>query len=128
MEGIKQLQRRYGLGALTAGLALGAVLRMSGWDAAGNGVMMGGLFGAINFLLMGRSVSRRLTADSPTRLPSSMASTIGRYLILGMPILAAVKLDTFSLAGTIVGIFLVQACILFDAAFTWIRDFKRSRA
>ncbi|MBL0713622.1 MAG: hypothetical protein JJV98_07960, partial [Desulfosarcina sp.] len=62
MKTVKSIQKHYANLALISALLIGLALVLGGRPTAGKGLMLGSLFSALNFALMGLSLSSRLTA------------------------------------------------------------------
>lgn len=112
MPGINSIQKRYANLVLISALGLGLLLVAAGRPTAGKGLMLGSIFSALNFLLMGVSLTAKLTGGSRRRFGWALASIQGRYLLLAVPLIMAVKLPQFDLTATVAGVFMVQLCIL----------------
>jgi hypothetical protein len=116
MEAVDILRRRYGGGALAAAAALGILAYLGGWPAVARGLVLGGLFSALNFHLMGKALAKHLAAtQGPARRVLRIARA-GRILLLGVPLVLAVKLPALDLPATVAGLFMVPMVILLDAA------------
>lgn len=122
MEAVRSVQRRYGALALGAALGIGAALMLAGKIAAGKGLILGTVFSVIHFTLMGESLVRKVVSGGSSGALYPLVSLLGRYLLLAVPLVAAVKLAAFDLLGTAAGVFMVQLCILADTGVTLIRS------
>lgn len=122
MKTVKSIQKHYANLALISALLIGLALVLGGRPAAGKGLMLGSLFSALNFALMGLSLSSRLTAGRRRRFGLALISLQGRYLFLAVPLIMAVKLPQFDLPATVAGVFMVQLCILAEHIGNLIRN------
>lgn len=114
MEAIRRIEKRYGSRAMTAAILGGAVLIVAGERALGKGLVLGTIFSVINFVLMGLTLPGRV---DPSRRRASIRAlgSIGfRYLILAVPLIAAIRLDWLDVYAVIAGLFMVQLMILGD--------------
>jgi len=121
METVKHFQRRYCGGALTAAILIGLGVYMAGWPTVTRGILLGSLFSSLNFALLGRSLTRKLTGDQrPGTLPT-LATQTGRYLLWAVPVVIAVKWPAVDLPSTVAGLFMVPACIVLDSVVGFLR-------
>ena len=60
MEAFKQTQKRYVTRALTLSIMVGLLFILVGQKAVGKGLMLGTIFGVLNFILMGQSIAWKL--------------------------------------------------------------------
>ena len=124
MESIKQLQRRYCGGALTLAVALSAGCYLAGWPAMTRGLIVGSLFSALNFALLGKTMVRKLTDPRRGGGLITLAAQLGRYLLWAVPVIIAVKLPPVDLPATIAGLFMVPLFIIADSVFNLLRGNK----
>jgi hypothetical protein len=124
MEAIKQFQRRYCGGALTAAILIGLGVYMAGWPAVTRGILLGSLFSCFNFALLGQSLTRKLTDNHRRGTLLTLAAQLGRYLLWGVPVVVAVKWPAVDLPSTVAGLFMVPACIVLDSVFSFVRGTK----
>lgn len=115
MEKIRQTQKRYAGAALTLALAAALGLQLAGWPAAGWGLILGSLAGALNFVLLGEAMRHRLAPGSrPGRGPVFWRVT--RLLVLAAPLVLAGSLPALDFPACAAGLFMVPLCILADSA------------
>lgn len=124
MEAIKQLQRRYCGGALTTAVIIGVGLHLAGWPTATRGLILGSLFSTLNFALLGKTLTQKLTGGKRQRPLLAFVVQLGRYLLWAVPVVMAVKLPLFDLPATVGGLFLVPICIITDSVFSLVRGRK----
>lgn len=123
----RKLQVRYSTGALSLAAVLGAGCVLAGWPAVGKGIVLGTVFSALNFILMGEGVVLKFaTAGGRSLIP--LMVMIGRYVLLALPIIVAIKQPAFDLPATVAGIFMVQACIIIDAVHTTLKERRQQSA
>jgi len=114
MEAIRETQKRYGSAAMAVGIFVGLFLIIAGYKPMAKGLILGTLFSVLNFVIMGETLALRV---SPSRTRSSVLSlgtAFFRYLILALPLIVAVKYDTFDLVSTVIGIFMIHLLVLGD--------------
>ena len=56
-----------------------------------------------------------------------MGSIIFRYLLLAIPLIAAIKFEQFNLVAAILGIFMIQLVILAEHILTLIPSIRRKQ-
>jgi hypothetical protein len=124
MEAIRQLQRRYCGGALTLAVVLSAGCYLAGWPAMTRGLIVGSLFSALNFALLGKTMARKLADPRRGGGLIALAAQLGRYLLWAVPVVVAVKLPPVDLPATIAGLFMVPLFIIADSVFNLLRGNK----
>lgn len=124
MESIRQLQRRYCGGTLTVAVVLGIGCYLAGWPAMTRGIIVGSLFSILNFILLGKTMTRKLTDQRRGGALLTLVAQLGRYLLWAVPVIIAVKLPPVDLPATIAGLFMVPICIVMDSAFSLVRGRK----
>ena len=124
MEAISHLQRRYCGGALTAAILIGLGVYVAGWPAVTRGLVLGSFFSALNFALLGQSLTHKLTGDQRPGTLVALAAQLGRYLLWAVPLVIAVKLPAVHLPATVAGVFMVPVCIVLDSVFNLVRGRK----
>jgi hypothetical protein len=124
MESIRYLQRRYCGGAFTLAVILSVGSYLAGWPAVTRGLIVGSLFSALNFTLLGKTMTRKLTNQRRGETLLTIAAQLIRYLLWAVPVIIAVKLPPVDLPATIAGLFMVPICIVTDSVFSLIRGRK----
>ncbi|HSO19897.1 MAG TPA: ATP synthase subunit I [Desulfosarcina sp.] len=124
MEAIDHLQRRYGGGALAAAASLGLAAYLTGRPAVAAGLVLGALFGALNFWLLGRTLARRMNEGFRHGIGRARAARAIRCMLWAVPVMAAVKLPAIDLAAAVAGLFMVPGGILLDALVRQVRGQK----
>ena len=107
-------QKKYGSRALILAIGLGLLFLGMGQKEVCRGLILGGVFSAINFALMGQMLRYRLSSNRKVAAGRSLATLILRYLLLAVPLIISVQSDRFSVSATVVGIFLVQLVIMIE--------------
>ncbi|MBW2432649.1 MAG: ATP synthase subunit I [Deltaproteobacteria bacterium] len=127
METAKQVQKKYGSMALTFSIAVALLFILMGHKSVGKGLLLGSIFSVINFVLMGKSIALSFGRSKAKTVSFSMGSILVRYLLLAIPLIAAVKYEQFHLAATILGIFMIQLVIMAEHVFTRIPTIRKKQ-
>ena len=127
METVKQVQKKYTTLALTLSIAVGLLFILMGHKPVGKGLILGTIFSVLNFILMGKSIALRLGRSKAKTFSISMGSIIFRYLLLAIPLIAAIKFEQFNLVAAILGIFMIQLVILAEHILTLIPSIRRKQ-
>jgi hypothetical protein len=128
MEAVKQVQKKYTTLALTLSIGAGIVFILMGHKPLGKGLILGAIFSVLNFILMGKSIALRFGRSKAKTFSISMGSIIIRYLLLAIPLIAAVKYEQFNLVAAILGIFMIQLVILAEHVLTLIPAMGKKQA
>ena len=112
METVRQVQTRYARRALVFSIIVALVLILLGYKPVGKGLVLGTLFSILNFVLMGKSIALKIGRPKGQTFSISIGSIIFRYVLLAIPLIAAVKFEQFNFIATVVGIFMIQLVIL----------------
>jgi hypothetical protein len=121
MEAIRQLQKRYCGGTLSLAVAVSLATYLAGWPGVTRGLLLGALFSALNFALLGQSMTQKLTGAHRRSTVIALGTQLGRYLLWGVPVVLAVKLPPVNLPATIAGLFMVPLFIIADSVFNLFR-------
>jgi hypothetical protein len=76
---------------------------------------------------MGKSIALSFGRSKAKTVSFSMGSILVRYLLLAIPLIAAVKYEQFHLAATILGIFMIQLVIMAEHVFTRIPTIRKKQ-
>ena len=114
MESVKQTQKKYGSRAIWIAIVVAVVLFLAGYKPVGKGLVLGTIFSAINFVLIGKALPLRIGYTKRKTFLLSLGSILFRYALMAIPIVAAVKYEQFDLVGAILGLFMIQFVILAD--------------
>jgi hypothetical protein len=128
METVKQVQKKYISLALTFSIGAALLLVLMGYKPVGKGLILGTIFGVLNFILMGKSIVMKLGRSKAKTFSISMGSIIFRYLLLAVPLIIAVKYAQFNLVAAILGIFMIQLIILAEHVLTLIPAMGKKQA
>ena len=120
MDSAKQTQKKYGSRAIWIAIIIGLCFILAGPKSVGKGLVLGTVFSVINFILIGQFLPLRIGKSKRKTFLLSLGSIILRYILLAIPIVAAVKFEQFNLVAAIVGIFMIQFVILADHVFALI--------
>jgi hypothetical protein len=82
--------------------------------AIAKGILLGTLFSIINFILLGKSIPLALGQTRPRAGMIGLASILGRYVLLAIPMVIAIKSSSINFIAVVVGIFAVQIVTLFN--------------
>ena len=127
MEAVKQVQKKYSSLALTFSIIVALVFILMGHKALGKGLILGAIFSVLNFILMGKSIVLNFGRSKAKTFSISMGSIIIRYLLLAIPLIAAVKYEQFNLVAAILGIFMIQLVILAEHVLTLIPAMRKKQ-
>jgi hypothetical protein len=120
METAKQVQKKYCSLALAFSIGFALFFILMGHKPVGKGLILGAIFSVLNFILMGKSITLNFGRSKAKTISFSMGSIIFRYLLLAIPLIAAVKYEQFNLVAAILGIFMIQLVILAEQVLTLI--------
>lgn len=96
--------------ALLISLAVACILLALDFKSAAKGVALGSLFSVVEFKLMARRLERRLVHQGKGR---GFFDLIGRYFLLAIPLIIALKFPSINFFATVGGIFTVKAAIFY---------------
>jgi hypothetical protein len=115
------IQKHYIRLALILAVLLGGVLMAIGQRPLGKGIILGALFGIVNFVLMALALPMRLRYDRGKAMLFALSSIYVRLALMALPLIWALKHDAVALTTTAVGLFLVQIAIFGDHLWTKLR-------
>lgn len=111
---LRDIQKRYASRALVVALAVGAALIVAGSKPLGKGLILGTLFSALNFVLMGEMLPGQVARAGRRALVSALGGKLLRLGLMAVPLVAAVRRPEFDLWGVVPGLFMVQLMILWE--------------
>lgn len=114
VESIRETQKTYCSRAMVIAIVAALILILAGYKPIGKGLVLGTLFSILNFILIAETLPMRLGKSKSATFLVNLGSIALRYLLLGIPLVIALKSDSIHLAGAIVGIFMLQLVILGD--------------
>jgi hypothetical protein len=126
-EAIRQTQKQYSSHALTLFIIVGACLLFSGYRSAGKGLILGAVFSVFNFILMGIALPFQCGHAKGRTLLIALGSIGGRYLILAIPLIMAIKMEQFNLYAVVCGLFAIQLVMIADHIIRQTRDSRRKQ-
>jgi hypothetical protein len=127
METVKQVQTKYTRRALMLSIMMALVFILMGYKPMGKGLVLGTLFSIFNFILMGKSIALKIGRPKGQTFSISIGSIIFRYILLAIPLIAALKFEQLNLVATIAGIFMIQIVILVDHLLKLIPSVRRKQ-
>ena len=127
METINQIQKKYTSLALTFSIVVALLFILMGHKPVGKGLLLGAIFSVLNFILMGKSIALNFGRSKAKTISFSMGSILFRYLLLAIPLIAAVKYEQFNLVATILGIFIIQLVIMAEHALALIPAVRKKQ-
>jgi len=111
---VLEVQKKFSSRALMLSIGVGLLSLAMGYKEICRGVVLGGVFSALNFALMGQLLRYRLQENRKAAARRSFLSLLLRYALLAIPLVLAVQSERFNLPATVVGIFMVQLVILLE--------------
>ena len=114
-ETLRDIQKRYASRALYVALAVGGALIVAGCKPLGKGLILGTLFSAINFVLIGEMLPWQVDGRGGRRAIGRHLVGVGlRFGLIAVPLVWALRQPQFDLWGVVPGLLMVQAMILAD--------------
>ena len=95
--------------ALLLSLAAACIFLALNLKSAAKGIALGSIF-VVEFTLLARRLERRLVPQGRGR---DYFGLLGRYFLLAIPLIAALKLPSIDFFATVGGIFAVKAAIFY---------------
>ena len=96
--------------ALLISLAVACIFLALDFKSVAKGVALGSIFSVVEFKLMARRLERLLIHHGKGR---DYFGLIGRYFLLAIPLIVALKLPSINFFATVGGIFAVKAAIFY---------------
>ena len=90
----------------------GMIFILAGQKSIAKGLVLGSVFSVINFVLIGEILPMIITASRKRSVLFSFASMLFRFLLLSVPLLLSLKMESLNFAAATVGIFMVQIVIM----------------
>jgi hypothetical protein len=100
--------------ALFLVLLAAVILLVTVSKPAARGLVLGGLFSALNFYVMSRVIGGRVMKTGWPGRTFGFFWLLARMGIMALPLIAALKMDFFNLAATAAGLFAIQASLLLE--------------
>ena len=114
MESVKATQKKYGSRAVWIAIIIAICFFLAGQKPVGKGIILGTIFSVVNFILMGKALPLRIGRSKRKTFFLSLGSIFFRYLLMALPVIAAVKFEQFNLVAAISGLFMIQFVIFAD--------------
>lgn len=114
MEAVRSMQKKLCSQALLAAIAGALILLLVGEKAVGKGLILGTLFSALNFVLMGRFLHHTMSSSRTRASVAALGSVLFRFAVLAVPLIISIRLDSIHVIGVVIGIFMVQLTILYN--------------
>jgi hypothetical protein len=127
MEAVKQAQKKYAVKTLTLAIVIALFFVLMGQKPVAKGLIMGAFFSVLNFILMGKTITLKLGKSKRKIFSLSMGSIILRYLLLAIPLIAALKFEQFNFVAAVLGIFMIQFVILAEHLLTLIPSLRKKQ-
>jgi hypothetical protein len=127
MENLKQTQKKYAIKTFTLAIVIALFFILMGQKPVAKGFIMGTFFSVINFILIGKTITLKFGRSKRKTFSISMGSIILRYLLLAIPLIAALKFEQLNLVATILGIFMIQLVILAEHLLTLIPSWRNKQ-
>jgi len=112
METLRETEKFYCSIVLGIAVAAGILCFMLELRPIGKGLMLGSIFSALNFILMGETLPMRIGPSRKKAAGLSFLLLFSRYALLAIPLALSIKLPEFNMAATIIGLFSVQLVIM----------------
>lgn len=114
-EELRETQKKYCSRSMVTAIIVGFFAIAAGYSPVGKGLILGTLFSAVNFAIMGELLPYRIGKSRRNTFLIAICSIFGRYALLAAPMVVSIKFPLmFNLCAVIVGIFMVQSMILLD--------------
>lgn len=96
--------------ALLLSLAAACIFLALNLKSAAKGIALGSIVSVVDFKLMALRLERRFTRQKRAR---DYFGLVGRFFLLSIPLVIAIKLPSINFAATVGGIFAVKAAIYY---------------
>ena len=110
MDDYGTLQKALIKKALLISLAVACIFLALNLKSAAKGIALGSIFSVVEFKLMARRLERRFARQGRSR---DFFGLFGRFLLLSVPLVIAIKSPSVNFAATVGGIFAVKAAIYY---------------
>lgn len=121
---IRETEKKYSSRAMITAIMAGFLFILAGYKPVGKGLVLGTIFSAVNFVLIGETLPSRIGKSKKKTFFAALGSIFFRYVLMAIPLVVAIKYEQFNLFAVIVGIFSVQLMILFDQLANYIETRK----
>jgi len=114
MELIHQVQKKFGSRAMVSAVIVGMVFILAGQKSIAKGLVLGTIFSVINFILIGEILPLIISTSRKRSVLFSFISMMFRFLLLSVPLIFSLKLESLNFIAAVMGIFMVQIMIMGD--------------
>jgi len=128
MDSVRELQKKYCSRAMATAIVVALILIVADLKPAGKGLVLGTIFSILNFIIMGETLGLRIGKTPGKVYLLSFGSIIFRYVLLAVPLIAAIKYEQFNIFAAICGIFMIQLMILTDPLWRFISSHSGKQA
>jgi hypothetical protein len=118
--GVRTTQKKYASRAMAVAIIAAFFCILMEEKAVGKGLVLGTLFSAVSFIVMGEILPRQVGNSRAKTFSVSLGSVFIRYALLAAPLIVSLKMEQFNTLATIVGIFMIQLMIISDHFFSAI--------
>jgi len=112
MELIHQVQKKFGSRAMVSAVIVGMVFILAGQKSIAKGLVLGTIFSVINFILIGEILPLIISTSRKRSVLFSFISMMFRFLLLSVPLIFSLKLESLNFIAAVMGIFMVQIMIM----------------
>ena len=109
-----QVQKRLCFGAMVVSIFIALIFIGMHEKSIAKGLVLGTCFSIINFMLLSKSIPMALGRSRHKAGLIGLASILSRYALLAIPMVFALKSDSFNFIAVVIGIFSVQIVTLVD--------------
>lgn len=109
-----QLKKRICSHTLKAVLVLAVFFLIIQENAIAKGLVLGTLCSLINFMLLGVSVPMTIRHTRYRAGLIGLVSILARYILLAIPLIMGIKLESFNFVAVVIGVFAVQIVTLIE--------------
>ena len=127
MNALKQTQKKYIIRTLALAGMIALFFILIDQEPIAKGLILGTFFSVLNFILMGKTIALKFGKSKRKTFSISMGSIIIRYLLLAIPLIAALKFEQLNLVAVIIGIFMIQFVILVEHLLTLIPALRKKQ-
>ena len=111
---LARFQKKICTWALTGAIVAGVLFLFLNERAMAKGLVLGALFSIINFILLGKSIPMTLGQSRPRATLIGLSSIFLRYVLMAIPMIVALKSESFNFVAVVAGLFAIQIATVFD--------------
>lgn len=109
-----RFQRRLSRRTFSFVVLVAAVLFAVGYKDVARGLLLGACFSVLNFMLLAQAVERQVGYARRRATVFAFGSIVVRLGLLAVPLVMALKMDSFDFWSVVVGLFCIPLAILVD--------------